>query len=284
MTNRQEEYLLLFATQSEKGRCIAAASEEFGVTKASASRVSARLEEVGLISRNAHGALELTEQGRALIEPKLEQMGRLEEWLEIDLGIPPSVAQQEARRIVTRLNAETVLLLIDRWDRQAAALQAVDREKPVFALAPGAYTVPFQVYKCGGTELSMGDRGFRKPAVLICEGDESFFLMYPQQMQYQASDSSKCYTAKLDRLWYRSRESWFEAQEKTDGSRVIPATALRFENGQDSITGTVRIRLRSTISIRKMPESEADAVFDLTPLEPKHQCGANNLDEREHVS
>lgn len=47
MTNRQEEYLLLFAVRSSSGGCIANASEEFGVSKATASHLSTALEEIG---------------------------------------------------------------------------------------------------------------------------------------------------------------------------------------------------------------------------------------------
>ena len=60
ITARQIEYLLLFATQSSCGRYIANATEEFGVTTATASQASTTLEREGLIRKYRGSKLELT--------------------------------------------------------------------------------------------------------------------------------------------------------------------------------------------------------------------------------
>lgn len=78
MTSRQEEYLMLFAVRSSSGCCIANASEEFGVSKATVSHLSTALEEMGMIRKGDYGKIELTERGLAQIQDKLEHAEKIE--------------------------------------------------------------------------------------------------------------------------------------------------------------------------------------------------------------
>lgn len=268
ITVRQIEYLLLFATQSSCGRYIANAAEEFGVTKATASQVSTALEREGLIRKRSGNKLELTAFGWAYITPKVNQMKRIEKWMEIGLGLLPNQAEKEARRMVASLQNSTIDAMIHHW-LCCGIRERQDGLSGFFrALAPGVYQVPFQVYKKDKCELSMGDRGFRKPARLIQHKNSCFFLLYPVQLQYY-STSGKGNTGVLERLWYQRDGSWYEAEEYTDGGRVLRSGALTCVEELDGVNGFARIRARSTLSIVKMPESEADIVFDLSHMKPE---------------
>ena len=121
MTNRQEEYLLLFAVRSSSGGCIANASEEFGVSKATASHLSTALEELGMIRKSDYGRIELTELGYAQIMEKLNRAKELETWMVSGLGLAPNLAEHEARRMVVTLKPETVEAIIRDWEQPKQA-------------------------------------------------------------------------------------------------------------------------------------------------------------------
>lgn len=272
MTDRQLEYLLLFATQSSKGRCISNAAAEFNVTMASASHVGTTLEREGLIRKCRGGVLELTDRGRELIAPKVVQMKCLEEWLEIEYGLPPSQAEQEARRMVVALQADTVEKILHRWLAQKKNWVPPAGPEAFFrTLSPGLYHVPVHLCKKGGNELSMGDRGFQKPAVLIREEDACYFLLYPIRLEYRPLGFAKLHTGTLERLWYLRDDSWYEAEMHVDGGRMIASAAVSCSDSSNGFQGTVRVRVRSTLNIVKMPESEADMVFELSALCKKRQ-------------
>ena len=117
LTQRQEEYLLLFADRDGKCKGISEAAELFQVSKPTAFNMSEALEERGLIVKSSFGEIRLTESGWAYISSRLEYLYTLIEWLESDLGLPPLLAEQEARRMVVVLAPETVAAVAQRWKK-----------------------------------------------------------------------------------------------------------------------------------------------------------------------
>ena len=74
-----------------------------------------------------------------------------------------------------------------------------------------------------------------------------------------------------DVLWYLRDDSWYEAEMHVDGGRMIASAAVSCSDSSNGFQGTVRVRVRSTLNIVKMPESEADMVFELSALCKKRQ-------------
>lgn len=275
MTDRQEECLLIFAERDREGRCISSASEILGVSKATISHLSVSLERQGYVRKSRYGEVELTDLGRAHVAPQLEKMQRLEKWLEISLGLSPKTAEQEARRMVISMAPEIVDGII-RLGGTDLNVPPPEQANGFFeALRPGTYQVPFRLCKTGTGECSMGDRGFRKPAILVRSETSCAFLLYPVKLQYRTSLKSHIYTGELKRLWRRSGGSWYEVPAQEDGGYSLPASAVRCEEGPEGRMGHVHVRVRTTVSLVKMPESEADLVFRLDQIQP-----FDNMDER----
>lgn len=266
MTNRQEEYLLLFAVRSSSGGCIANASEEFGVSKATASHLSTALEELGMIRKSDYGRIELTELGYAQIREKLNRAKELETWMVSGLGLAPNLAEHEARRMVVTLKPETVEAIIRDWEQPKQA-QALVQDDFFSHLTYGVYQLPFHVWKKDSNEPSMGDQGFRKPAILVCQEDGCSVFLFPRSFQYRLSTvKARRHTGVLERLWYSLSGVWHESPEEESGNRMIPGEALVCERGLDGHIAKVRIRVRARVPVFRMPESEADLVFLLDQL------------------
>ena len=275
MTPRQEEYLLIFAAYSGRSQCIAGASAEFGVSKATASHISSQLEEKGLIRKDAYGVVELTELGWDKIRGKLARMKELEQWLEVELKLPPALAEREARRMVTTLEQETTEAIAEQWRCCNQTITGLPVHPHLSELDEGIYSAPFHLYKPGTDQLSMGDKGFHKPALLIRSKEDCKLQLRPVHLRYTSNLSGT-----LMRLWYCSQGSWHEVAQK-DGIWSIPGQALRCSCGAEGWAAMVRIRARATVSQLRMPESEADLMIDLeqiklqesTAAEPQHEGG-----------
>lgn len=261
---------MLFAELNNSERCISNASEVFGVAKATASTLSAALEKKGYIQKGPFGTVKLTELGLAYVGPKLEQLRRIEQWLETGLGLPPNVAESEARRMVVTLTPETISRIILRWNNERDAVSADLTDSFFSTLPPGTYSVPFQLCKKGTRDLSMGDRGFQKPAQLTRKGEQCSILIYPQEIQCSLSQGLRPNKGTIKRLWYCQANAWYELQRRPDGAYWVPPAAVRREKDLDKWIGRVPIRVRTTVSLLKMPESDADLVFQLEAMEA---CG-----------
>lgn len=275
MTSRQEEYLMLFAVRSSSGCCIANASEEFGVSKATVSHLSTALEEMGMIRKGDYGKIELTERGLAQIQDKLEHAEKIESWLVSGLGLTPNLAEHEARRMAVSLKHETLEAIIQHWNQSEQRSQNLLPNQFLTDLAYGAYQLPFHVWKKDSNELSMGDQGFRKPAILVCQEDGCSIFLFPRSFQYRLSAvKGRRHTGVLERLWYSLADVWHEAPEEESGSRTIPGEALVCEYSPDGHIAKVRIRVRARVPVFRMPESEADLVFLLDQLKLCNESGS----------
>ncbi len=262
LTLRQEEYLLFFASRDGQLKSISEAAEQFHVSKPSVFKVSEALEAQGMIVRGMMGEITLTEEGWEYISPKFEQQRTLTEWLEISLGLEPLAAERESRRIIVSLEIETVEGLVRDWLQRRPEPKANGTDFKISSFPVGIYQVDFSVYKKERAELSMGDRGFWKPAILLREERKSTFLLYPRQIWYQPRNRKRM-KGILDRLWYQKAGAWYETQRGERGSCLIPGSAVRCVESDDGLCGVLRIYARASVGMLGMPDSQADLVFFL---------------------
>lgn len=257
LTPRQEEYLLLFATMGGHRNCLANAAEYFGVSKPTAFAVVESLQQRGLVQKAGRGEISLTQQGVAYIDHKLSQWRGLARWLQSDFGLTPLVAEGDARRMVTSMTPDT----IDRILRRGVG--DVDQPKNQTPFRTTGQLVPFQVFKPDGKHLSMGDRGFEKPAMLSYRGGEYWLLLKANHIRYEPLGRNAKKGA-LDRLWYVERSRWVEVEGETEHVYPIPFFAVSRQAGGKS--GILKIRARANVGIFTMPESEALIVLDISQI------------------
>ena len=264
LTERQEEYLLYFASR-KAGKGVSDVAQNFGISKASASVACTALEKCGMVIKPDGGGIMLTEAGEAYIAGKLQTARQVAACLSAQLGLEPCVAAEEARKLVVTLRGETVALMLSHWGHPEGEGPAPAEELNLERLPLGVYQVPFEVRKAGKQERSMGDKGFLKPAELIHTEKERVFCLRASQFSYKPVHR-KILDGALERLWYQIGDAWYESRETEQGCHEIPERAIRFFREVDKVMGVIRIRARATVGLRKMPESEADVVFCLEDL------------------
>lgn len=266
LTERQREYLLLFAQRDRQDKCISEAAETFHVSKPAAFSVAELLRDQGMLLKGKNGEVWLTDRGWKQISRELSHQQRLMVWLTSGLGMTPDKAEREARHMAVFLAPEVLDGILALWQPTEVA-GTPDWPEAVRKLKPGRYEVPFLVCKKDRREVSMGGRGFQKPAVLALEEGRYTLRLYPKSIQYRP-ESGKRLSGSLDRMWYQTGGVWHEALRDEDGARSLPGGAIRMENGPEGLVGIVRIRARASVGILGMPESEADIRFDFQRLRP----------------
>lgn len=265
LTSRQEEYLLFFSTLQGNKKCISDASNQFKVSKPTVFNIAENLEQMGLIKKQSGGEIVFTEEGLKYVEHKLKLCKELERWLESDLGLPPIVSEFEARKIVVTLEEDTVLAMVKSVSEKSKnSIKNKNNIKSNFqSLKDGIYEVPFIVYKNSRKDVSMGDKGFLKPAIFKKENGVIYVCLYSHKLQY-VSEKRNRLQGKLDRLWYTSNNKWYEAEMSESSCYIILEDALTFTENKNRCE--MKIRARATVGNLRMPESEAIIVFDLRRL------------------
>lgn len=119
----------------------------------------------------------------------------------------------------------------------------------------------FKDLKKDTQKKSMGDRGFAHPTQLLCtESGTCLFQLVSRPIIHPVGKGGKKQTrGVLDRLWYWNENAWVECVHNDYGVYQLTVFALS-ENGK------IWIRLRTSVGLLVMPESEADITFDIKQL------------------
>lgn len=264
LTSRQEEYLLFFSTLQGNKKCISDASNQFKVSKPTVFNIAEGLEEQGLIIKGAGGEIVFTDLGKEYITPKLRICKKIEKWLEADLGLPPIIAEFEARKMFVTLQQDTIHALLRNIAENKATKKSMVIKSNFEDFADGDYEVNFSIYKSDRNDISMGDKGFSKPAIFRKENGLVSILLFPRKLKYVSKKRNRL-QGSLERLWYVSQNKWFEAEMSSENCYTISEEALVFNKEKD--TCEIKIRARATVGNLKMPEGEAVIIFDISDME-----------------
>lgn len=266
LTSRQKEYLLFFSTLQGNKKCISDASNQFKVSKPTVFNIVETLEELGFVIKGNGGEITFTQFGLDYINPKIEICKILEKWLESDLGLTPITSEFEARKLIVTLEEETITALVKSIFDNAQNKNYNVNKNHFKHLENGEYEIPFSVYKIDKKDISMGDRGFIKPAVLQKTDNTSILFLYAHNLKYVSKKRNRL-QGSLYRLWYTSNNKWYEAEMLENGCYIISEEALIFN--EEKTVCELKIRARATVSNLKMPESEAVIIFNLNEIKER---------------
>ena len=263
LTNRQEEYLMVIAERSG-GWTLTDLSEELDVSKPTALNVVNTLEGLGYAQRGIGKAIAATDAGQKRIRAALESAHALTELFVERGGFSYDKARHEARTMVTSCAPEAVKVILDGW-YELNELPAPSPEEKLEELADGVYGVDVRLYKKDSRELSHGDAGLQKPALLIKENGTYRFYLRPKDLKRKIL-GFPLLTGRLEKLWYLQDGGWQECEYGQEGMFRIPCEALRLTLRGRKQLGRVRVRVKVNAGIFSMPDSEADLEFDVSSI------------------
>jgi Mn-dependent DtxR family transcriptional regulator len=258
----QLQYLYCFYNVPEGNRKADAVASKLRVSKATAYRRISLLREKKLLVKNGD-AYELTEQGRRMAGMFHRMWDNLLFWLRVDMGFGRDAARRHATDMLLGQPMNLVSRIADRGASHAALFRAGGpADAALSTVASGRHYVSIAVYMRGGDVPSMGDKGFRKPAVWIAdEYGRCALELRDVELTYTARDGTVL-NGHLERLWFLDPQSGeftevFEIAERWH----IRGDAVKGAEGNGGLVGRVRIRARASVGTNHMPVSEADLVI-----------------------
>ncbi|WP_317854448.1 hypothetical protein [Chakrabartyella piscis] len=254
LTTRQEQYLLLFATVSGVDRTLAGAAKYFEVSKPSAFHIIENLIKEDMLEKQVDKEIIVTPLGLEYIQEKYERGVLFSKWMQTSLRLVPLQAEKEARRLVTILEEETLQAMTKNIRDIAMPKNPTDIDD--FS----ERDLDFHIYKKDLKTLSMGDKGFIKPATLCEMEGEVWLVLRARKLEYR-SKKRNLLRGQLSRLWYQYKKRWHEVEIDENGLCYIPFSAAVC-NEKKGI-GMVTIRARASVGIFTMPEGEAKMIFNL---------------------
>ena len=243
--------------------CIAAIAENCGANHSSVSRYFKLCRENGILTED----LQLTGKGKIW----LRGYGKLREDIPLFLrraGVPAGEIGENVRRLIEHVDYHT-LSIMARYlrNQQDHFVNGEPGRQPAGnplkeILDYGSHEVFFMVFQMRkGNEISMANRGFRKPAVIRRNKRGSWLELEPCEMRAWSPVEGEEMTGYLETLKYE-QDGILHLAKKSQGKMRIPLEACQIRIMQGGgICGHVFVTATCSVGRIHMPESTARLVF-----------------------
>ncbi|WP_347490062.1 MarR family transcriptional regulator [Desulfoscipio sp. XC116] len=268
-TPKQLQYLFYLDFYQNSGRLVSDLAEQLGVSKAAVSQLLDFYETKGLIKRDPSGGTSLIGEAKAAAATVKEKYELIRPFFRRMPELTVEMARQCALRYVCWMPRESVdglaRALIEkdklngvRWDLYD---QAAGRR---FPFADGKCQVPFDVFKKDSDEISMGDKGFVKPAQMTVLNGRGAITLVSREIRYR-SKAGASLRGRLTRLSCLYGGGFVQVKPKKN-KYLIPLHYIRKISRvpDGTLCGTLRIRAEVGRCAGHMPPSEADILFRFT--------------------
>ncbi|SHH88336.1 Iron Transport-associated domain-containing protein [Sporobacter termitidis DSM 10068] len=266
LTPKQLQYLFYIDHFKNSGRLISDLAEQLGVTKGAVSQVLDIHEKHGLIRRRADGRVVLTAEAEQAIAELKEKHRFICPFFRTMPNLDDALAVKCALQYVCWMPRESVDGLVQnlaererfnclRWDMEE---KAPDMD---FPFPDGSYQVPFDVYRADSNVLSMGDKGFVKPARMDVMDGRGTITLKSKEIRYR-SGPEKYFRGKLTRLSCLCGSDFVQIRSK-NSEYTIPLHYIRKLSltPGGTLCATLRIKAEASRCVSNMPISEADIMF-----------------------
>jgi DNA-binding MarR family transcriptional regulator len=239
-------------------------AREFELSKPTVSNMLDVLEGKGLAKRQRNGRTSLTKHGANIVDELMEKYHIVFGFLTNELGLPERLAEKDALFYICEMSPECVGLTVQHAQMVKAMhvlrgdLRCTQADGFADILPDGVYHIPFTVYQKNCDRLSMGDRGFKKPARLTVSQGRGVLTLMSQEIRYRSA-LGILLRGSLDRLNYWDGERYSPARAENN-QYTFPVSELRFSRRAEDgrLSGFVRIQAAASVGIVNMPISEAD--------------------------
>lgn len=274
-TEAQLKYILIISALQDSSATLPSVAENMGVKKPSACRMIYQLKDMGVLKIDERWQSKrffLTDLGNSVAAVLEHQKYMIYRLLTETLGTSTEIAQRQTERLVGKIDPEVVSLLemklsgfhdeeCCKGKDYGAVLEENSKE--------GSYFIPFKILKADSDMISMGNKGFEHPCVLVFNNEKQEVVLKAKDIFYK-SILGKCLYGKLCAMRYKDRESgdFLEAQ-CIDAIYKIPLSEMKcnYDTNGKIITGVIRIMVQASVGVFHMSEAEADLVLDLTSIE-----------------
>lgn len=274
-TEAQLKYILIISALQASSATLPAVAENMGVKKPSACRMIYQLKDMGVLKMDESVRSKrvfLTDLGDSIAAALEHQQYMIYRLLTQTLGANTEVAQRQTEKLIGKLEPEIVSLMELKFN--GFHEEGSFREKGLDGqlsenTEPGSYQIPFKIVKADSDKISMGNKGFEHPCVLVFSNEKQEIVLKARDIFYK-SILGKCLYGKLSSMKYKNRENGkFQVAECINSVYRLPLSEMecKYDSQGRIVTGVFRIMAQATVGIFHMAEAEADLALDLTAVE-----------------
>jgi Mn-dependent DtxR family transcriptional regulator len=243
--------------------------EQLSVKKSSASVALKNLEDNGYISKikvNGENRYILDNKGIKVIEEIERERFEFMSLFRDLLGIDCELCNKQYDTIYGCFSREFINKISEIHENNYSVGFTRKNKKKLCDFENGVYEIPFEVIQYVNNEYgnmpSMGDKGFKHPALLNVDDNKVDIFLKSVEIQY-VSQNGKRLKGKLQQLCYFDyKMKWSECERKSEDIWIIPFNKLLYQkdNSGDLTIGSIKIKALATTI--KMPESMAEITFN----------------------
>ena len=262
-TPKQLQYLFYIDLYKDSSRLTSNLADQLEVSKAAVSQVLDFHEAKGLIRRCEAGGIVIADQAEKVISeirekhkiifPFFQRMPELTEEMAVKCALQYIcwMPRESVDGLVRSLKEKDELSRI-RWDLS---------EETEVPFPDGRYQVSFDVYKKDSDEISMGDKGFIKPAQMVVMAGKGAITLRSKEIRYQSRTEAR-FRGRLTHLGCLYGDRFVQIKAR-DNEYTIPLHYIRklYKAPDGTLCGTLRVRVETSKCAANMPISEADIVF-----------------------
>ncbi|MCT4566580.1 MAG: NEAT domain-containing protein [Maledivibacter sp.] len=266
LTPKQLQYLFYIDFYRKSNRLISDLAERLGVSKAAVSQVIDIYGTNGLINRDSSGKIVLTHDSELVIKEIKRKHEIIFTFFSAMRNFTDEMAIKSALQYICFMPCESVDGLIQkikendemsriRWDLN-------DKKNRIdFPFNNGSYQVNFNVYKKGCQEISMGDKGFVKPAKMVVIDGTGTITLTAKEIRYKG-ERGKNFRGRLSRLSCLMDDDYVQIKRQKNEYTIPLHYINKLSKAPDgTLFGTVRILAQAGKCVANMSASEADMVF-----------------------
>lgn len=258
----EEKIRCLLLINEKKKITVTALAKKMNVSKATMSRMITSFYEEGYTLEQ--GKCLLSKKGKMYIEETQRKIKNLTYWLQDTSHLNEEKAHQEAIKLYTTLNKETVNRICSRihfnkvFD-QLGDLVEFSGHYLEHHLEPGKYNFSFTLFHYKDANVhSMANSGFVHPAYLLIEHHQGFLVFQPIEMKKELLKEKITISSKLKSMKYFIHNKEYECFEKND-CFYIPITDLNFFYTKEErlMQTSLTVKLKVNLLKGHMPENLA---------------------------
>ncbi|MGL6201040.1 MAG: hypothetical protein ACRC3H_19125 [Lachnospiraceae bacterium] len=263
-TMQQIRYLIELAKLGNERGCVALIAETCRVNHGSVSRYFKLCTEKGYLTKE----YKFTNAGKTWLNSYIKLIKQLKNYLH-RLGIADRETSDYIKKMIENLDYHilTSMLRIEQEMRSDFYTEKKSNSSKNFLrgiLAYGNHEVYFMLYQQGkqaDCDLSMANRGFKKPATLIHNKRGSWLELTICEMSAQSRINMFKLTGRLETLKYEQDGMLQLARIKEDKLRIpLDACNFRKKSGGE-LKGVISVMVTCSVGRVHMPESTALLVF-----------------------
>ena len=258
----EEKIKCLLLINENKKITVTALAKKMNVSKATMSRMVSSFYEEGYTLEQ--GKCLLSKKGENYIEETKRKIKNLTYWLQKTSRLNEEEAHQEAIKLFTTLNKETIERICSRihfnqvFD-QLGDLVEFSGHYLEHHLEPGKYIFSFTLFHYKDANVhSMANSGFIHPAYLLIEQHQGFLVFQPIEMKKELLKERITISSKLKSMKYLLNGREYECFEKND-CFYIPITDLKFFYTKEErlMQTSLTVKLKVDLLKGHMPENLA---------------------------